>query len=232
MRAGIVIFPGSNCDYDTFHVLKNIVGSETHFIWHKDTKIAKYDLIVLPGGFSYGDYLRAGAIAKFSPVMKEIKAFAKDGGVVLGICNGFQVLLEVGLLSGAMLVNKNIHFVCKFVNVRVKNTKTPFTNLLKDGEVLRIPIAHKEGNYFADTETIKKIKEENRIVFQYSSAEGEVKEEYNPNGSILNIAGIVNEEGNVLGMMPHPERASEKILGSDDGLKIFLSIKRYIEELR
>ncbi len=232
MKAGIVVFPGSNCDYDTYHVLKNVVGADTDFLWHKEKKISSYDLIILPGGFSYGDYLRAGAIAKFSPIMKEIKSFANDGGLVLGICNGFQVLLESGLLPGAMLVNKTLHFVCKYITIRVSSKKTPFTYLLNEGDVLRIPIAHMEGNYFADKETLNELKNQNRIVFQYSSSTGEISDSYNPNGSLLNIAGITNKEGNVLGMMPHPERASEKILGSDDGLKIFKSIKAYVEEKR
>ena len=230
MRAGIVVFPGSNCDHDTYHVLKNVLKVDTHFLWHKERKISGYDLIVLPGGFSYGDYLRAGAIAKFSPIMNEIKVFASYGGVVLGICNGFQVLLESGMLPGAMLVNENLHFICKFVNIKVKTTNTPFTYTLKKGDVLKIPIAHMEGNYFGEEDVLKELEENDRIVFQYSSPDGKVTREYNPNGSLLNIAGIVNKEGNVLGMMPHPERASEKILGSDDGLKIFKSIKTYIEE--
>ncbi len=232
MRFGVVVFPGSNCDHDTFHVLNNIVGVKTDFIWHKDSILSDYDLIVLPGGFSYGDYLRSGAIARFSPVMNAVKEYADKGGLVLGICNGFQVLLESGLLKGAMLRNKNLHFICKYVHIRVKNTNTPFTNALKDGSVLKIPIAHADGNYFASEEDLKNISLNNQIVFQYSDENGNINDDVNPNGSLLNIAGIINEKGNVLGMMPHPERASEKILGSEDGRFIFDSILNYLKNRR
>ncbi len=232
MRFGVVVFPGSNCDHDTFHVLNNIVGVKTDFIWHKDNVLSDYDLIVLPGGFSYGDYLRSGAIARFSPVMNAVKEYADKGGLVLGICNGFQVLLESGLLKGAMLRNKNLHFICKHVYIRVKNANTPFTNALKDGSVLKIPIAHADGNYFASEEDLKNISSNNQIVFQYSDEKGNINDEVNPNGSLLNIAGIINEKGNVLGMMPHPERASEKILGSEDGRFIFDSILNYLKNRR
>ena len=232
MRFGVVVFPGSNCDHDTFHVLNNIVGVKTDFIWHKDSILSDYDLIVLPGGFSYGDYLRSGAIARFSPVMNAIKEYADKGGLVLGICNGFQVLLESGLLKGALLRNKNLHFICKHVHIRVKNTNTPFTNALKEGSVLKIPIAHADGNYFASEEDLKNISLNNQIVFQYSDENGNINDDVNPNGSLLNIAGIINKKGNVLGMMPHPERASEKILGSEDGRFIFDSILNYLKNRR
>ena len=232
MRFGVVVFPGSNCDHDTFNVLNNVFGVKTDFIWHKDTVLSDYDLIVLPGGFSYGDYLRSGAIARFSPVMNAVKEYADKGGLVLGICNGFQVLLESGLLKGAMLRNKNLHFICKHVYIRVKNTNTPFTNVLKEGSVLRIPIAHADGNYFASEEDLKNIISNNQIVFQYSDENGNINDDVNPNGSLLNIAGIINEKGNVLGMMPHPERASEKILGSEDGKHIFDSILNYLKNRR
>jgi len=232
MKFGIVVFPGSNCDHDTFHVLNNVVGVKTEFIWHKETVLSDYDLIVLPGGFSYGDYLRSGAIARFSPVMNAVKEYAERGGLVLGICNGFQVLLESGLLKGAMLRNKNLHFICKHVYIKVKNPNTPFTNALKEGDVLRIPIAHADGNYFAADEDLGKINKNNQMVFQYSDKNGNLTEEANPNGSLLNIAGIINERGNVLGMMPHPERASENILGSEDGKFIFDSIIKYLKSRR
>jgi len=232
MKFGVVVFPGSNCDYDTYHVLNNVMGVPTDFIWHKDTLLSDYDLIVLPGGFSYGDYLRSGAIARFSPVMNAVKEYSEKGGLVLGICNGFQVLLESGLLKGAMLRNKNLHFICKHVYIKVKNTNTPFTNALKEGQVLRIPIAHADGNYFASDKDLKGIKDNNQIVFQYSDKNGDINDNVNPNGSLLNIAGMVNEKGNVLGMMPHPERASEKILGSTDGRYIFESIINYLKNRR
>jgi len=232
MKFGVVVFPGSNCDYDTYHVLNNVMGVPTDFIWHKDTLLSDYDLIVLPGGFSYGDYLRSGAIARFSPVMNAVKEYSEKGGLVLGICNGFQVLLESGLLKGAMLRNKNLHFICKHVYIKVKNTNTPFTNALKEGQVLRIPIAHADGNYFASDKDLKGIKDNNQIVFQYSDKNGDINDNVNPNGSLLDIAGMVNEKGNVLGMMPHPERASEEILSSTDGKFIFESILNYLKNRR
>ncbi len=232
MKFGVVVFPGSNCDYDTYHVLNNVMGVPTSFIWHKDTVLSDYDLIVLPGGFSYGDYLRSGAIARFSPVMNAVKEYSEKGGLVLGICNGFQVLLESGLLKGAMLRNRNLHFICKHVYIKVRNINTPFTNALKEGQVLRIPIAHADGNYFASEEDLKNIGANNQIVFQYSDNNGKINDSVNPNGSLLNIAAIINENGNVLGMMPHPERASEKILGSTDGKYIFKSIINYLKNRR
>jgi phosphoribosylformylglycinamidine synthase len=224
MKIGVVVFPGSNCDLDCYHVAKNIIGADTKLLWHSERDLNGFDCIILPGGFSYGDYLRAGAIARFSPVMRSIKKFASSGGMVLGICNGFQILLESGLLPGAMIWNKGLKFVCKSVNIRVENNNTIFTKLYNKHEVLNMPIAHFQGNYFAPEEVVKKLIEKNLIIFRYCDARGNVTDESNPNGSIENIAGIMNEEGNILGMMPHPERAAEKILGSIDGRRIFESI--------
>lgn len=224
MRASVVVFPGSNCDSDCFNVMKDVMKCDTQFVWHKDHDLKKPDLVILPGGFSYGDYLRCGAIARFSPVMKEVVQFANNGGTVIGICNGFQILLEAGLLPGAMLPNRSLKFICKHVWLKTENTKSKFTNRLKPGQMLNVPIAHGEGNYTADPDTIKRLKDENRIVFRYASEKGEATDAFNPNGAIENIAGILNEKGNVLGMMPHPERASEDILGSHDGRFIWESL--------
>lgn len=224
MKFGVVVFPGSNCDYDTFYVLKDILNQKTTLLWHKDHDLKDVDCVVLPGGFSYGDYLRSGAIAKFSPLMQEVKAFSFHGGLVFGICNGFQILLELGLLPGAMLMNKDLKFLCQFVNIRLENNQTPFTNKGKLGQVLKIPIAHYDGNYFAPSETIQELKNNKQIIFRYSDASGQLTEEANVNGSRENIAGLINKEGNVLGIMPHPERASEAKLGSEDGRVIFRSI--------
>ena len=228
MKFGVVVFPGSNCDYDTFYVLRDVLEQEAFFLWHKDHDLKRIDCVILPGGFSYGDYLRSGAIAKFSPLMKEVIEFASKGGLVLGICNGFQILTELGLLPGAMLRNKNLKFLCQFVTLRVENDKTPFTHKGKRGDVLRIPIAHYEGNYFAPPEIIQELETNNQVVFRYSDAQGRVNEEANVNGSLRNIAGITNKQGNVMGMMPHPERASEILLRSQDGRLIFQSIIEYI----
>lgn len=230
MRFGIVIFPGSNCDQDCFFVIKDILKQPVKYIWHKDTDLDNFDCIILPGGFSYGDYLRTGAVARFSPVMKSIIEFAQKGGLLLGICNGFQILLEAGLLPGAMLRNKNLHFICKHVFIKVENNKTAFTNLYNENQILKIPIAHNEGNYYIDDAGLKKIKENNQIVLRYSSQEGKIGGKFNPNGAKDNIAGIINEKGNVLGMMPHPERSSEDLLGSEDGLSIFKSIENWLKD--
>lgn len=224
MKIGVVVFPGSNCDLDCYHVAKNVVGAETELLWHKERDIKGCDCIILPGGFSYGDYLRAGAIARFSPIMESIRKFARSGGVVIGICNGFQILLEAGLLPGAMIWNKGLKFICKTVKIRVENHNTIFTKLYKIHQILSMPVAHFQGNYFAPPEVIKKLKEKELIVFRYCDDYGNPTEESNPNGSLENIAGIINEEGNILGMMPHPERASEEILGSVDGKGIFESV--------
>ncbi len=231
MKFAVVVFPGSNCDHDAYSAIKKNLGEDVQFLWHKDTEIPKdIDCIILPGGFSYGDYLRSGAIAQFSPVMNEVKKFADKGGYVMGICNGFQVLTESGLLPGALLRNKNLSFICKDVHLKIVNKESPFTSGIKDKEVLRIPIAHGEGNYFAEQKIIDELENENRIIFKYSDEEGNITTEVNPNGSINNIAGIVNKEGNVLGMMPHPERYSDAILGNDDGLLVFKSLRNYFEE--
>ncbi len=229
MKYGVIVFPGSNCDHDAYHVISKVVGQPVDFIWHKETNLNGYDAIILPGGFSYGDYLRAGALAKFSPVMKAVKKFAADGKFVLGICNGFQILCEAGLLPGALVRNKNLHFICKHVKLRVENANTPFTNEIKKGQVLSIPIAHAEGNYICDDKTFQELEKNNQIVFRYCNDVGEVTEEANPNGSRSNIAGICNKNRNILGMMPHPERACEDLLGSTDGLKIFSSLTKTIE---
>ncbi|MFN4179210.1 MAG: phosphoribosylformylglycinamidine synthase subunit PurQ, partial [Armatimonadota bacterium] len=215
---------GSNCDHDAYYVIRKILGHDVTFLWHKENNIDDVNVIVLPGGFSYGDYLRVGAVARFSPVMEAVRDFAERGGLVIGICNGFQILVEAGLLPGALVRNTSLHFICKFVNLRVENADTPFTNRCKVGQVLRIPIAHNDGRYFCDDETLKQLESNGQIVFRYCSPDGQITDEANPNGSTSNIAGIINERGNVLGMMPHPERASESLLGSSDGLLIWQSI--------
>ena len=217
MRFGVVVFPGSNCDHDMYHALKTFAGNEVQFIWHQDTFLDGFDGVVLPGGFSYGDYLRAGAIARFSPILQEVLKFAKKGKIVLGICNGFQVLTESGLLPGALMRNQNLRFICKHVYIRTENNQTVFTKGLDKGQILRIPIAHGEGKYYIDDQNLKNLEEHNQIVFRYCSPDGQLKDEYNPNGSKSFIAGVINKEGNVLGMMPHPERAIELLLGSEDG---------------
>ena len=226
MKFGVVVFPGSNCDYDCYHVLKHVLQKETEFVWHKERDITKFDCIVLPGGFSYGDYLRTGAIARFSPVMESVVKHAEKGKLVIGICNGFQILLESGLLPGAMLRNTSLKFVCKFVNLRVENTDTPFTrNVGATGRSpLRIPIAHGEGNYFTDERTLEELNKNNQVLLRYCDENGNVTPESNPNGSLDNIAGVCNKNRNIFGLMPHPERASEMALGSVDGIGIFQSI--------
>lgn len=227
VNIGVVVLPGSNCDHDCYRVVKSVLGEPVEFVWHKGSDLDGLDAVILPGGFSYGDYLRAGAIARFSPIMQSVKGFAEKGGLVLGICNGFQILLELGLLPGAMLRNRSLKFICEYVNLRVENTQTPFTNQCAEGEVLRIPIAHNEGAYFADKATLAAINERRQVVFRYCDESGKITEAANPNGALQNIAGIANERGNVLGMMPHPERCSEDLLGSSDGLKIFRSLVSY-----
>jgi len=226
MRFGIVLFPGSNCEMDCQHVLREVLGQEADLLWHKEEKVSGYDAMVLPGGFSYGDYLRTGAIARFSPIMKAVEAFAAGGGLVLGICNGFQILCEANLLPGALMRNRNLHFICKQVPIRVENGRTAFTNAFQSGQVLRLPINHNEGCFYADLATLRQINEKGQVLFRYCGGKGEASEAYNPNGSLENIAGIMNEAGNVMGMMPHPERACEQILGSEDGRGIFSSIIR------
>jgi len=230
MKYGVIVFPGSNCDHDAYHVISKLVGQPVDFIWHKETDLSKYDAVILPGGFSYGDYLRAGALARFSPVMKSVRKFAEEGRFVLGICNGFQILCEAGLLPGVLIRNKNLHFICKHVKIRVETNNTPFTSDIEPGKVLSIPIAHAEGNYFCDNELLKELEANDQIVFRYCDDDGRITEEANPNGSISNIAGICNSSRNVLGMMPHPERACEEILGSTDGRDIFRSLTNSIEK--
>ncbi len=230
VRFGVVVFPGSNCDADAYHVVANVLGEKAEYVWHGRTDLAGFDCLILPGGFSYGDYLRTGAIARFSPVMNEVVRFAERGGLVLGICNGFQILLEAGLLPGAMLRNRSLQFRCLYTHLRVENTRTPFTRRCRSGQILRVPIAHAEGNYTAPPETLAALERSGRVVFRYVNEAGGVTEEANPNGSVDNIAGIVNEGGNVLGLMPHPERCAEEILGSTDGRLIFDSIVDYVRE--
>ena len=224
MKAAVVVFPGSNCDEDCFHVLRDVAKADVQYFWHKERSLPKIDLVVLPGGFSYGDYLRTGAIARFSPAMEAVTKHAEEGRPLIGICNGFQILLEAGLLPGAMLPNRSLSFVCKHVFLRAETGNSVFTRRLKKGKVLNLPIAHGEGNYFCDGETLKQLKDEDRIAFRYSSPRGELGDDFNPNGSVEHIAGILNEKRNVLGMMPHPERASETVLGSEDGRKIWESL--------
>ncbi|MBI5468206.1 MAG: phosphoribosylformylglycinamidine synthase subunit PurQ [Deltaproteobacteria bacterium] len=224
MKFGIIVFPGSNCDHDCYHVVKHVFGQKAEYIWHKDTGLKGFDCLILPGGFSYGDYLRTGAIARFSPVMNEVVSFADKGGLVLGICNGFQVLTEAGLLPGVLMRNRDLKFICKETSVRVENNRTAFTSSYRQGEPVRIPIAHADGNYYADPDTVKALEDNGRVVFRYSTPSGEATPEANPNGSVNNIAGITNSAGNVLGMMPHPERAAESELGSTDGRGVFESI--------
>lgn len=227
-KFGIVVFPGSNCDHDAYYTVKKNLGYDAAFLWHKDKDLQNCDAIILPGGFSYGDYLRTGSIARFSPIMDSVFNFAENGGFVLGICNGFQILLEAGLLPGCMLKNKSLQFICKDVYLSVGNRDTVFTKSIQQNKLLKIPIAHGDGNYYADSETLKSLEENNQIVFQYSSEKGENTEAFNPNGSVMNIAGIINRRGNVLGMMPHPERCSSDILGKTDGSLIFNSLANNI----
>jgi phosphoribosylformylglycinamidine synthase I len=232
MMFGVVQFPGSNCDFDTFHVLSQVMKRPTVMLWHKDHDLRGVDCVVLPGGFSYGDYLRSGAIARFSPLMQEVKAFAGRGGRVLGICNGFQILLELGLLPGAMLRNKHLKFLCQHVHIRIENDRTDFTRAGRKGQVLRIPIAHFDGNYYAPPRTLKAIERNRQVVFRYCDAAGNVTPEANVNGSLDAIAGVRNERGNVLGLMPHPERASERVLGGVDGRVLFESLILSLERPR
>jgi phosphoribosylformylglycinamidine synthase len=227
IKFGVVVFPGSNCDHDAYYALKKILGFDVTFLWHKDTDLKGCDVIILPGGFSYGDYLRTGAVARFSPIMKSVTAFAASGGFVIGICNGFQILLEAGLLPGVMIRNKSLKFVCKDINLSVVNNSTPFTEGIKKN-VLKIPVAHGEGNYFADDRTLQDLIRNNQVVFRYSSPSGTITDEDNFNGSTYNIAGITNSGGNILGMMPHPERCCDPVLSKTDGALIFNSLANFI----
>lgn len=232
MKFAVVVFPGSNCDADCYHVVKNVMEQDVDYVWHKDAaRLQGYDALILPGGFSYGDYLRTGAIARFSPVMPAVMDFAAQGGLIIGICNGFQILLEAGLLPGAMRRNNSLKFICKPVHLKVKENNTAFSNKLQKDQVITVPIAHGEGNYFCDAATLQELKEQKRIIFTYCSPDGIENQEYNPNGSIENIAGIINKERNILGMMPHPERCSENILGGSDGHQIFASMIASLTEV-
>jgi phosphoribosylformylglycinamidine synthase len=225
MKSGVIIFPGSNCDHDAWYVVREVLGQEAEFLWHKDRKdLRDFDLIVLPGGFSYGDYLRTGAIARLAPLMQDVMDYAQHGGLIIGICNGFQILTECGLLPGALLRNRGLKFVCRNVFLRVENAATPFTLDYTRGRVLTVPIAHGDGNYYADTDTLKRLEDEDRIVFRYCAEDGRLTDEANPNGSLGHIAGIINEQRNVMGMMPHPERCADPVLGNTDGLKVFTSL--------
>jgi phosphoribosylformylglycinamidine synthase len=222
-RFGILVFPGSNCDEDCFHVATRLLSCEAEYIWHHDKDLKGADILILPGGFAYGDYLRAGALARFSPVMESVARFAADGGPVLGICNGFQVLLEAGLLPGAMRVNRGLRYVCKDVSMRVESNRTAFTNLYEPGEIVAMPIGHMEGNYTAPPETLDALEREGRVVFRYCDAQGRVTDEANPNGADRGIAGVANAAGNVVGLMPHPDRCAEAVLGNDAGRRMFES---------
>lgn len=224
MNIGVVVFPGSNCDHDCEHVFKDVLGQNVTMVWHKENSLAGLDAVILPGGFSYGDYLRTGAIARFSPVMKAVQEFASGGGLVLGICNGFQILLEAGLLPGVMLRNESLHFICRDVCIKVENAATPFTGACESGQVLNVPIAHADGNYYVDPVTLASIQANAQVIFRYCTPDGRVTPEANPNGSLDNIAGIRNAQGNVLGMMPHPERCAESVLGNEDGRLILASM--------
>jgi len=224
VKFAVVVFPGSNCDHDAYHAAKHVFGQDCDFVWHKDTSLGGADVVILPGGFSYGDYLRTGAIARFSPIMTAVREFAEAGKPVIGICNGFQILMECGLLPGAMLRNRDVQFHCEHVNIRVEQTDTPFTRRAAAGQVLRVPIAHGEGNFYAAPEVVAELEEQRRIIFRYVTSHGEVVDAANPNGSLHNIAGICNEARNVVGLMPHPERAVELVTGSADGRVMFESV--------
>jgi phosphoribosylformylglycinamidine synthase len=224
MKFSVVVFPGSNCDHDAYHAVKHVLGQDAAFVWHKETDLKGADVVILPGGFSHGDYLRTGAIARFSPVMSAVREFAQSGGPVLGICNGFQILCEAGLLPGAMLRNRDLKFHCEHVFIRVEQTDTPFTTRATKGQVLRIPIAHGEGNYYAEPDVLSALERAGRVVFRYCDEHGQLTEASNPNGAVNAIAGVCNEQRNVVGLMPHPERACESALGSADGLVLFESV--------
>ena len=224
MKFGVVVFPGTWSDVDCFHVLNDIFHQQVEYLWHKESDLSSYDCVILPGGFSYGDYLRPGAIARFSPIMQAVEEFAERGKLVLGICNGFQILCEAGLLPGVLMPNAHLEFRCQWVNLRVEDDSTPFTNTATTGQVLRVPISHGEGNYFADESTIRELNTSNRVIFRYCAPDGDIIREANPNGSLGNIAGITNAGGNVLGMMPHPERCCEELIGGTDGRTIFKSV--------
>jgi phosphoribosylformylglycinamidine synthase len=230
MKFAVVVFPGSNCDHDAYHAVKHVLGQDAAFVWHKEASLGGADVVILPGGFAHGDYLRTGAIARFSPIMQEVRRFADAGGPVLGICNGFQVLLEAGLLPGAMLRNRSVKFQCEHVFVTVEQTDTPFTSACRQGQVLKIPIAHGEGNYYAEPEVVERLEQNRQVIFRYTTAAGAVTAEANPNGSVHNIAGLCSDARNVVGLMPHPERACELALGSADGLVVLESAVKSVSQ--
>ncbi len=230
MRIAILVFPGSNCDHDAYHALRHVLAADARFVWHKEDRLSGFDAVVVPGGFTYGDYLRTGAMAKLSPVLGAVRRFAAEGGPVIGICNGFQILLESGLLPGAMIANESLKFICDYIYITSETSSTPFTMELPAKTVLRIPIAHYQGNYYADRETLSALEANGQVVFRYCDASGKISPGANPNGSVGNIAGICNPGRNVLGMMPHPERCSEEDMGSADGRRLFTSMIRWLEE--
>ena len=232
MKFGVVVFPGSNCEHDCHYAIESVLHEPVRFIWHQETSLAGFDAVILPGGFAYGDYLRTGAIARFAPIVTSLRDFAARGGLVIGICNGFQILVEAGMLPGALLRNAGMKYVCKFVHLRTETEQTPFTSRLSRGQVLHIPIGHGEGNYFADPATLEQLDAMGQVVFRYADPDGRITSGANPNGSVRNIAGIVNEDRNVLGMMPHPDRSSEMILGSQDGKLIFQSMVNALASTR
>ncbi len=229
MKFGILVFPGTWSDTDCFRAVTDVMGQEAEYVWHQETDLSSFDCVILPGGFSYGDYLRCGAIARFSPVMGAVERYADDGGLVFGSCNGFQILCEAGLVPGALMRNEHLQFRCQWTNLRVESADSAFTNAASTGQILRVPISHGEGNYYADAATLRELEDAGRILFKYSSPEGEITHEANPNGSLMNIAGVTNARGNVLGMMPHPERCCDELLGGTDGRVIFESIIRSVE---
>ncbi|HMC83693.1 MAG TPA: phosphoribosylformylglycinamidine synthase subunit PurQ [Candidatus Polarisedimenticolia bacterium] len=224
MKFGIVVFPGSNCEHDCYHVVKHVLRQEACFLWHKDRTLSGSDCVILPGGFAHGDYLRCGAMAKFSPIMESVVRFSREGGRILGICNGFQILIEAGLLPGALVRNRNLQYICRDLWLRTESQDSPFTRQLRTSQVLRMPVGHGEGCYFADPKTLKRLEAEGRIAFRYCDEKGGLTAEANPNGSVQSIAGVLNEKGNVLGLMPHPDRSAERILGNEDGRKLFESL--------
>lgn len=231
MKFGVVVFPGSNCDHDCYHVVKEVLHQPVQFIWHGTRTLPPVDCLILPGGFSYGDYLRTGAIAQFSEIMDQVREHAHAGKPVIGICNGFQILLEAGLLPGAMLRNRNLNFICKYVHLKVESDRSPFTRHIPSDRLLEIPVAHGEGNYYCDDRTLSQLRANRQILFRYCTAQGEVTDAANPNGSVDNIAGLCNTRGNVLGMMPHPERCMEPAMGSTDGLELFRSLLQSAQSL-
>jgi phosphoribosylformylglycinamidine synthase len=228
VRFGVVVFPGSNCDHDAYHAAKHVFEQEARFIWHEEESVGDVDVVIVPGGFSYGDYLRSGAIARFSPIMQDVVRFAEEGGLVFGICNGFQILCEAGLLPGTLMRNESLRFISKPTTLRVENADTPYTGALREGQVVTFPIAHGEGRYFADDAVLDRLEANDQVVFRYSTADGELTPDANPNGSTRNIAGIVNESGTVCGLMPHPERCVEALIGGDDGRFVFQSLVDHV----